>query len=500
MSIISRSINQWSYGADATGQLSKKVIFAQRPLYCSDNVELLHGASNGREVLIIGSCVDASGALRREDIAGHLCRFEFDDFVKAIEVLCGIYAILRSDGVSLRIFADATHMMPIYYGISGREVGVVASMECFIVPDVLNVSEAAIDVERCSPDRSRKLVSDMTMYDSVRCLLPNHYLDYEKNEAIRYFPVENLTPAKTEEEVNQIIDETIEFATNAAREFGNTLEYACPLTPGADSRLNSVLLSKLFDEKSIYWYVINNQEFSNEANNVDFVIQLAKKIGISDFHILQHKDFLDDGAIQQILSVCGKTRNWDKKAWAYSNEIGKRALINGQIIDQIGKASMAKGWSGFLAHWPIIRIFCGSTSRFAKDPFYEWYNETKCEAKNYSLFDLLAWEFRCGRWNSNLTSRNMILGIREVNLYNCTKIISSWCRIPREKRIQKVIHKKIIARLCPGIVDVPFNPYSFRHSRHLPPSLSKIVPYWCRDIVLYCLLWLKNSKKQCHAY
>ena len=157
-------------------------------------------------------------------------------------------------------------------------------------------------------------------------------------------------------------DETIEFATNAAREFGNTLEYACPLTPGADSRLNSVLLSKLFDEKSIYWYVINNQEFSNEANNVDFVIQLAKKIGISDFHILQHKDFLDDGAIQQILSVCGKTRNWDKKAWAYSNEIGKRALINGQIIDQIGKASMAKGWSGFLAHWPIIRIFCGSTS------------------------------------------------------------------------------------------------------------------------------------------
>ena len=80
----------------------------------------------------------------------------------------------------------------------------------------------------------------------------------------------------------------------------------------------------------------------------------------------------------------------------------------------------------------------------------------------------------------------MILGIREVNLYNCTKIISSWCRIPREKRIQKVIHKKIIARLCPGIVDVPFNPYSFRHSRHLPPSLSKIVPYWCRDIVLYC--------------
>lgn len=487
------AVNQWRL--DDCGTHSLPNVFAIGKYKCcyTNNTSLQISESALCQVAIIGTCVDATGAWEANKITAHLCCLGFDEFISSIDNLCGVYVIFRKEaGGPLRIFGDATHMMSVYFGISGASRGVVASCETLIIENHEQISETAKEILAYGASGQKELVNDLTMYDNVRCLLPNHYLDVDSLTSIRYFPREILKPVAKECEIDAIVETSLEMIINVVQQFSSQFRFASPLTQGADSRVNCALLhTQLLDNITVY-YLLLNHEMTKCPRNVGFIEGIAKRMGLNEFRILPEEKGISANDLNLLESKCGKIRTWGDKIWTYHPSLVGRAIVNGQIIGQIGKASMGEGRPEFLARY-FLWIRQGLVSNIAHKQFLKWYDEAKANARGYSLYDLWGWEQRCGRWNANLISMNSIMGILDVNFYNCRRVLCEWCRVPRKQREQKVIHIKMLRKLTPELAGMPFNPY-WMPSKHLPPCLNKAINialpgyfqqlynYWSRKI------------------
>lgn len=496
MSCFKNSINQWCLGRDVSDRLPHTVTLGRYNLYYSDNTEIQHSKQNETDVCIIGLCVDATGAWERHELAKQLASLSFDDFLRVSDNLCGTFSIIRIDaGNRIVVLGDATHMMPIYYGVSEKYRGVVATCEALIVDKNEPLSKISQHVLSCANDKGHYLVADMTMYDGVKCLLPNHYLDVVGCRAIRYFPVEKLVKAKTRGEIDEIVLRTFEMIKRVVRQYSECVRFAAPLTPGDDSRLVCAFLLKEDKADAIY-YVIDNQELKDIPQNVPFLNNLSQKMGIKDFRILPVERFIPENVLQNVMEECGDIRSWDNAIWAYHPIVRGRAVVRGDVVDHIAKSGHFRGshlyaLQELLPRFGFLKALHRNTSRYGAPEFDRWYQEMKRNANGHSFFDLFYWETRLGRWNSNTASINAIFGIQDLNFFNCGKILKEWCRIPRSVRGQRLVHQKYLDWLLPGINNIPVNPYRDRHHQYMPHWVSRWAPRWALWVGKYWISWFK---------
>ena len=76
---------------------------------------------------------------------------------------------------------------------------------------------------------------------------------------------------------------------------------------------------------------------------------------------------------------------------------------------------------------------------------------------NLSLFDLFYWEHRLGNWASNSLMNSYLL-TDLLDPFNCRELMEIWLRVPREKRMNCNMHKEIIKRNWPDLLELPINP------------------------------------------
>ena len=491
MNVFDRAINQWCFGKDCSSIFRNCAEVHGEKLYYSDNTDFSTAEANGNEVVIVGTCLDAMG---RQDIAEYLATLAFDEFLVALDTLCGAYVIFRYDPiVGLRIFGDATRMMSVYYGNN-----VVASLESLVVDDALDISRVSVEVARCAHHGVLELAGDMTMYDNVFCLIPNHYLDVKTFLPVRYFPREKLLPISDEKEVDDIIEKTAGMVSCIINQLSKRVQFASPLTQGADSRVNCAFLRSLLPEADILYYVISIPSMLVRCEDIPYIKSIAALLGIDNFQVLEDADVIDDEYVSLLQQQCGNVRGWGRKVWTCHPKITSRTIVNGQLIDQIGKASKGKGRPDFLTYL-FLKLKLGNVSPYAHRKLKEWHAEAKKGANGYSMYDLWGWEMRCGRWHANVVSVSSMLGVREFNFYNCAAILSMWCRIPRRLRVQKIIHKKLLTKMCPKVAELPFDPFK-QPSKHLPTFLNKwinvFMPGLIQEIGNYVLDYIHKKPKR----
>ena len=445
------------------------------------------------EIVIIGECVDLRYGYDADKIAEQLCSFDNDAFEKEIENLCGDYVIFRLDHEDLKVYGDAIHMMSVYYGIN-KYAGVVGSCEALIVDDVSEISPKSAKVLAGAYESGKYLAGDMTMYDDVKALLPNHYFSVKNVKSFRYFPREELEVVRTEAEVDAIIDNTIKMVEHCILQFANRMKFASPLTPGGDSRLNCAFLNKLIPQKDVLYYVINTREMEYFSSNKDLVRTMADEFGFDDFHFYSEKEIFTDENVSAIKRVFGPIREWPKKIWAYHPDVKDRTIVSGALIGHILGGQLGKNMPEWLCGLWFMKIRQHNVSKIAGEEVEKWYKDVKgAVKKGYSKFDMWYWEIRCGRWNANTISRDDLLGIRDINIYNSHRIINEWCKIPRHLRVRKLIHNRMLARLRPSVANITFNPCAHRGGRLRFSLLAKIIPVWCRWIVVHIMeMWRRG--------
>lgn len=494
MSIFSKSINQWCYGR-INPALPKTIKIGDVDCCYTNELSVTKGECNGVKVFILGLCVDAMGKWNQAEIAQELAELSFDPFSEATDNLCGVYVIFRveSNG-EVRVLSDATHMMPVYYCISGRNRGVVASCEALIVDHGEEISQVSQNVLRGANDKGHYLVADMTMYDSVKCLLANHYLDVSSMAPVRYFPRKTLKKASSEREVDEIIAKTFEMTRRVVAQFSRQMRFASPLTPGADSRVSCAFL-KACSDADVSYYVIRNNELTNRREIEPFLNDLARKMGIEDFRVFPEEKYIDEAELRQVREECGDIRSWSEIVWAYHPFVKGRAVVRGDIIDHLAKSGFRRqGESEILARVGYLKALQRNTSKEGRREFGKWYREMAAGAKGYSYFDLWHWEMRCGRWNSNTASISNILGIQDVNIFNCTKMLAEWCRLDPKLRSKAIVHRKFIEWLSPSVSAIPINPYRDLNHEHIPDWLARMLPGWVLFLGKY---WMNLRRNGC---
>lgn len=198
---------------------------------------VLTAEQDGRAAAVIGYCVDAHGELACGDIPAQFLAQTFSDAMAAFRYFdrfAGAYLVLYQEGDKLFLWGDATCSLPICYSVSGHAF--CAAMTDKLAADLLGlaVSEYSLKIRNGSTAYSQPLPNDLTMYDGVKVLLPNHYLDCGSRKAVRV-PL-GVRETKDPQELAAIVDHTAALARTVTAYYRKDFNIACPLTAGSDSR------------------------------------------------------------------------------------------------------------------------------------------------------------------------------------------------------------------------------------------------------------------------
>jgi hypothetical protein len=176
----------------------------------------------------------------------------------------------------------------------------------------------------------------------------------------------------------------------------------------------------------------------------------------------QFKDTeLTDGDIAQADVLLGKG-NYSKRTLMLARTIKSHlcgnAVVNGDIIGQVGKCSLHRDIPQCFATPGYFRCKLHNYSKEAKDALRRWMKEIGESDEHVNYFDLFSIENRMGVWAANENEIYNMVGQYYLNIFNSRSIIYEWTRVDRRERKVSAIHMAIIKSLHPELLEIPFEP------------------------------------------
>lgn len=404
------------------------------------------------KIIIIGMCVDSYAELTREDISEYLlenvkCVNELTDIIGR---LAGKFVIIFQNNKETYLVGDATASLPIYY----YDQGMVAGSSEHVVATFLNLDKdpVAMSIQKLAND-NMPLPYKQTHYKNLSFLLPNHCIELQTKQINRYF-ITLLEGSISN--TSDILERSIFLIKNIVKGYAKSYDLICPLTAGTDSR---VVLSFLVNQCSTECYTFDFEHFNREAAEVKIPQEICDDLGIT--HKALKVQSVTGGMLEEAYNIIGanniKKQRIDLVKAIRDNYEGK-AILNGDIIDQIGK-------SGTFGTTPICfsidSYFTTKTHSFSRENAQQtssYLSELKKYFRGEQIYDYFALEMRCGRWASQYSEVNNSLGVNMLNIFNCSELIALWMKIDRKKRSDLILHNYFLDSLCPKISKHPVNP------------------------------------------
>lgn len=237
-------------------------------------------------------------SLTNEQILNDLVEYAktHEDIIVGTNKLCGRWVLLIHDGSNLFVANDAMGQMQLFYHIG--DANTVISPSDHLIAHVMGFkrSQTALKelFEPYDDITGFWFVGTSTIYDDVKCLVPDYYLDVNVNQQIRFWP---------REKVKQV-DRDENFATmhrmlnGFTKAFFNRYEGALALTAGLDSR---VLLAHCKPYKdALMIYTINDGQEDRPDRYLDRVVpkEISEKFSLH-YELIDHQgeapqDFIDE--------------------------------------------------------------------------------------------------------------------------------------------------------------------------------------------------------------
>lgn len=453
-------VNGWWLAAARCEEYARAVPFAGDVLSFTEPTAVAAASGSNGEVVVLGFCVDSEGDIQKAEVARWLADRTADEFPRAVARLGGCFVVFRAGKDGIRsIWGDATHTVPIYYAKDADGRTVAGSHEKAIA-DMLGLPESPSFRKMYGGEYATDSVTvgDVTLYEGVRCLLPNHHLDLDAGTPVRHFPFEDLALYRTDGEIEAAIDRTIRRACEILRIAAAGTPIAVPLTAGFDSRTVAALVKNTpMPTPPVYFTFL-----LKGMRRDDFDLKVAKEVAAGlglDYRVCEAEE-PPEALREHFEKTFGETRKWDGTfEHIYLKNFPGRLRLNGSLADQIGKASI--GYS--LPDWTASALYLMTKHRNVSWRTYPliraWRREAKAGARGYPIYDLWSWELCLGRWSSDDFSTHGTAGLREVNVFNCANILNDWCKIPRKIRVTKILHRRIMEKLAPEMLAYPFNPH-----------------------------------------
>ncbi len=422
----------------------------------TSNTDVLTSQNDLCEVTIIGLCVDSHSEIRRNEIADWIISQPYENIVSFFNTcnrFAGKYIIVYCYRDELFIWGDATCSIQINYSFYKEDICISSADNLVALYFGFEVSDYSKKIREGS-DLSQPLPNDLTMFDDVKALLPNHYLDIS-NKKVERIQL-NVRPISSNEKINLILNNTIDLVSNIVKEYNQEYSLVCPLTSGYDSRVVFSFLRNVVTE--LQCYTFKHTGFTKKTGDMWVPKKICKTF--SNSHTIIQDMAAPASFTEELKKIIGNYHsNYTiNLAYTYNSAFYGKALLNGDIIDQIGKSLLGNAIPTFLANASYFQCKIHNCSVLSKKEISEYLHTVKHNNEFNYIFDLFAMENRCGRWASQGGMIYSICGINSLNMFNCRELILQWIALPRKLRTKKIIHNAIFSARDEKLMDIPFNP------------------------------------------
>jgi hypothetical protein len=206
-------------------------------------------------------------------------------------------------------------------------------------------------------------------------------------------------------------------------------------------------------------YTIKHKEFGENTPDIVVPELIAEQAQLNYQQILDVEPTATDIAVADV--VLGKD-NYSKRTLMLAHTIkchfDENAVINGDIIGQVGKCSLHRDIPQCFATPSYFRCKLHNYSKEAKGGLRLWIQEIEETDEHVNSFDLFSIENRMGVWAANENEIYNMVGQYYLNIFNSRSIIYEWTRVNRKERKVSAIHSAIIKKLHPELLEVPFEP------------------------------------------
>lgn len=392
----------------------------------------------------------------QEIIEGLLVCKDLFSLFSEIYCLAGRWVLFVKFGENIYVIGDASCSKPVFY--CSTQLGFVVSSFEYTIASLLSLAKSASAEEFrkrfVSQQKGDWWCGNATVFDDVKALLPNHYLDLDKKDAYRFWPLEKLAPMNCENayEPCKNILVGIFFALT------ERYKIALPVTGGLDSRL--LLAASLPYRNRIFYFVANNNDLE-ESMDIKIPLKLFKKMNIP-FSVIEGslKGSVEKNA--EFLSLFPEAsedrgKNFYRFAKNWPTDI--RIILNGAVNEAGCRYYSNRLFS--VSPEGLCDLAAMRGSNFARNEYAKWLvsAEKVCEKTKYELLDLFYWEHRTGRWMTKL-GNDFEFSHEPIYAFNSRQYLDICLRIKSHRKDfpDRKFYVDLINYIAPEVLTVPVNP------------------------------------------
>jgi len=380
-----------------------------------------------------------------------------EEFFAHTSDLGGRWILAVNDGRETLLFNDAGGLRQLHYAQSRSAKMTLCASQPALIAEALG---AAMDKEAMDFINSREyddfevywLPGDASLYEEIKVLLPNHYLNLRTGRPHRYWPDADLKNTSHREALTEGSRLLRGLMKSAQRRYGMALS----MTAGWDSRVMLALSREIV--RDLYCFTL---AYPHTENTRDVVIPAAllKRLGLNH-SIIRYPERVN-GDFKKIYrrNIAAANNAYCADAQAlYEQYPPDRVCITGDVAEivkcyyRLPQPEERKVSARELAD--LCRI---GTHPFLMKAFEKWLGAA--DPRNVHLLDLFCWEQMAGRWQALIRAQYDIVQESFAPL-NCRSLLVTLLSADENFRRppEYALLRELIEDFWKDILIVPINP------------------------------------------
>jgi len=419
-----------------------------------------------RSVTLLGYLLDptrpdADDGEILDDLLDRLCACDsLDDFFGHTYRLGGRWILIVQKNRESRLFNDALGQRQVCYTDPALTPERWCASDPSIIAETLNleISNDILSAFRQSYTEGNQQYwwpSDLTPYENVRQLPPNHYLDLESGLRNRYWPDSNLNDLPLEEAV-QRCSATLAGLMQSAY---NRFEMALSLTAGWDTRM-LLAASRPFKDRTFY-FTMKYWNLSDKSPDLRVPRRLLAKLRLQH-NIIECPAAMDDG----FREIYNRNVTTAREAYGgiaqglYEQYPQHRVCIKGNASATVKSIYRSPEHLGKDITAAELAEKAGmKTGSFGARHLEKWLDDAAQSCFNVNLLNLFYWEERMGSWQA-MSALEWDVAQEVLQPFNCRDLLKDLLSV--DERLREPpdyrLFEELILNLWPEVLREPVNP------------------------------------------
>jgi hypothetical protein len=427
-------------------------------LYAHIDLQVTQSDRDGLQLILLGDMLDWEEPDKDNTaILNDLQETQYEKFQELTARYAGRFVLIHIDQNNIRLMHDATSCRKIYYYNSGS--GFWCASQPHLLAQISGVNRTT-DPEKLSYYQSEifkhhnhTYIGDLTCYEPIFQLLPNHYLNLTEGKIYRYWIKtvhERMSMKKTAGICGKMLQGYI-------KSINHRYNIMLPVTAGKDSR---TLLAATKDiQDKVFYYINSESRISRRKEDILIPQKIITEQG-QPFHVLDTQIEIDndfkeiyfsnnpDASHYYLPHIYNYYRNFQDKVNLPGNFVASAYDMYGYYVKKATPELVA------VFNWV-------SDYGFAIDYYKRWLENCMpfCKEHHIRFSTLLYWEERLANWGTQLQIDKDIAQ-EDLIPYNSRQLINYFFSV-KPKYIDRPEFRffcEIMKQLWPELLLTPINP------------------------------------------